>query len=70
MGALFAAAYLGVKTIVVIDLVDSRLELAKTLGATHAFNGKDADLKAKIKAVTGTLSATEGLNGMNMIADL
>lgn len=41
MAAVFAAAYVGIKTIVIVDLLDSRLELAKSLGATHSINGKD-----------------------------
>lgn len=41
MAAVFAAAYVGIKTIVIVDLLDSRLELAKSLGATHSIKGKD-----------------------------
>ncbi|GAA6061594.1 hypothetical protein JCM10212_000902 [Sporobolomyces blumeae] len=51
-GALFAAKYLGLETIVVVDLVDERLALAKELGATHTFNARDPGLTSKIKAVT------------------
>jgi aryl-alcohol dehydrogenase len=40
MSAVFAAAAINIKTIIVVDIVDSRLELAKTLGATHSINGK------------------------------
>lgn len=35
-----------------VDIVPSRLELALTLGATHAINGKDKDVVAQIKALT------------------
>ncbi|GAA5959703.1 hypothetical protein JCM21900_001397 [Sporobolomyces salmonicolor] len=52
IGALFAAAYLGIKTIVVVDLNDERLELVKQLGATHTFNAKDPEIVKKIKALT------------------
>ncbi|KAM0747507.1 alcohol dehydrogenase [Meredithblackwellia eburnea MCA 4105] len=52
MGAVFAAAYLGVETIIVVDLVPERLELAKKLGATHSVNGKDSDVVAQIKKLT------------------
>ncbi|ORY75306.1 S-glutathione dehydrogenase [Leucosporidium creatinivorum] len=51
-GALFAAAHLKLETIVVVDIVPSRLELAKSLGATHAFNGMDKDVVEQVKAVT------------------
>lgn len=41
MAAVFAAAAIKIKTIIIVDLVDNRLELAKSLGATHSINGKD-----------------------------
>lgn len=51
-GALFAAKYLGIETIIVVDLVDEKLNLAKELGATHTVNAKDPDIVKKIKALT------------------
>ncbi|CEQ39781.1 SPOSA6832_01339, partial [Sporobolomyces salmonicolor] len=57
--ALFAAVYLGIKTIVVVDLVDKRLELAKSFGATHTFNAKDPEIVKKIKALTPYNMGTE-----------
>lgn len=50
--ALFAAAAIGIRTIVVIDLLDSRLELAKTLGATHTIPGKASDILEQISKIT------------------
>ncbi|MCW2997905.1 MAG: alcohol dehydrogenase [Solirubrobacterales bacterium] len=38
LGAVMAAKALGLKTILIFDLNAGRLELAKELGATHAFN--------------------------------
>jgi len=52
MAAVFAAAYVGIKTIVIVDLLDSRLELAKSLGATHSINGKDKDILEQLSALT------------------
>ncbi|GAA5860194.1 hypothetical protein JCM5353_004257 [Sporobolomyces roseus] len=52
MGALFAAKYLGVETIVVVDLVEEKLDLAKELGATHSVNAKDPEIVKKIKEMT------------------
>jgi len=52
MGALFAAKYLGVETIVVVDLVEGKLDLAKELGATHSVNAKDPEIVKKIKEMT------------------
>lgn len=57
-GALMAAKHLGVETIVVVDLVDEKLALAKELGATHTINGKDPEVVSKIKALTGKMGAT------------
>ncbi|EXJ75928.1 uncharacterized protein A1O5_00436 [Cladophialophora psammophila CBS 110553] len=48
--ALMAAKSLNVAEIVAIDIVDSRLELAKSLGATHALDGrKYRDIEAAIR---------------------
>lgn len=58
IGALFASAYLGIKTIIVVDIVPSRLELARSLGATHCVNGKDKDVVKQIKALTAYNSGT------------
>ncbi|CAB4891225.1 MAG: zinc-binding dehydrogenase [Actinobacteria bacterium] len=51
-GAMAALAS-GATTVIVVDINDDRLKLAQTLGATHTFNGADADLKEKIIAATG-----------------
>lgn len=40
MAAILAARALGVKTIVAVDLVDAKLELASSLGASHTLNTK------------------------------
>ncbi|WP_152205548.1 zinc-dependent alcohol dehydrogenase family protein [Marinobacter changyiensis] len=48
LGALVA----GASDVLAIDLDDSKLALAKELGASHAFNSKDADCVEKIKALT------------------
>lgn len=48
LGALVA----GASDVLAIDLDDSKLTLAKELGASHAFNSKDADCVEKIKALT------------------
>jgi aryl-alcohol dehydrogenase len=51
-GAMAALAS-GATTVIVVDINDDRLNLAKTLGVTHTFNGMDADLVAKIHEITG-----------------
>lgn len=50
--ALFAASYLGLRRIIVVDLFPSRLELAKELGAHHALDGSSPALVEEIKTLT------------------
>ncbi|MDR1380645.1 MAG: zinc-binding dehydrogenase, partial [Tannerella sp.] len=53
MSAIMAAAIAGCGTIIGVDTVASRLELAKESGATHTVNGKETDPVAEIKRITG-----------------
>ncbi|KEQ68111.1 NAD(P)-binding protein [Aureobasidium namibiae CBS 147.97] len=52
LSGLMAAKSRGAGTIIAIDLLESKLELAKELGATHVFNGKDPELVEKIVDLT------------------
>ena len=49
--ALFAAKLLGCRTIVMVDRVDSRLDLATELGATHVINTEREKFSDKISAI-------------------
>jgi aryl-alcohol dehydrogenase len=51
--AIMAARAVGATTIVAIDIVPSRLELAKELGATHAINSKQTNPVEAIRDITG-----------------
>ncbi|HDR9095739.1 TPA: NAD(P)-dependent alcohol dehydrogenase [Burkholderia vietnamiensis] len=53
MSAVLAARIAGATTIIAIDIVPSRLELAKALGATHVINSKEVDVVDAIRAITG-----------------
>ena len=53
MSAIMAAAIAGCSTIIAVDVVPSRLELAKELGATHVINSSETDPVAEIKKITG-----------------
>lgn len=53
LSGLMAAAASGVGTIIAVDIVEERLELAKALGATHAINGRDEDQVEQIRDLTG-----------------
>ncbi|MFD0556482.1 aryl-alcohol dehydrogenase [Stackebrandtia endophytica] len=51
--AIMAAAAVGAGAIVAVDLIDSRLEVATELGATHTVNSKTDDLAAAVADITG-----------------
>ncbi len=52
LSAVMAANITECKHIIAVDIHDSRLELAKELGATHTINSKHEDVVAKIKEIT------------------
>ncbi|WP_088007302.1 NAD(P)-dependent alcohol dehydrogenase [Indiicoccus explosivorum] len=55
LSAIMAAKIAGCKHIIGIDLHENRLKLAEELGATATIiSGKDVDIAAKIKEITGT----------------
>lgn len=59
IAALMATKYLGVKNIIVVDVLDEKLDFAKELGATILINSmKEKDIVAKLLEVTGG----EGVN--------
>ena len=57
MAALFAAVYLKLGTIIVVDVVASRLELARELGATVAINGREESVADRVREETKGLGA-------------
>ncbi|PWE54796.1 alcohol dehydrogenase [Metarhizobium album] len=52
LAALIGAAAAGAETIVAVDRLDSKLEFARELGATHTFNADDPDIVGKVKEAT------------------
>jgi aryl-alcohol dehydrogenase len=62
LAAVMAARVAGCTTIVAIDLYESRLELAKTVGATHVVNAATEDVVEQLLRVTGG-------SGVNYIFD-
>jgi aryl-alcohol dehydrogenase len=62
LAAVMAARVAGATTVVAIDIHDSRLDLAKHLGATHVINARSSD------TVEELMRATVG-RGMNYILD-
>ncbi|RQM45616.1 NAD(P)-dependent alcohol dehydrogenase [Paraburkholderia bannensis] len=53
LSAVMAARVAGATTIIAIDIVPSRLELAKELGATHTIDSREGDVVETIRAITG-----------------
>lgn len=53
LGALMTAKIEGCSTIIAIDIHDSRLEIARELGATHTINTRTEDLAARMVEITG-----------------
>jgi aryl-alcohol dehydrogenase len=53
MSAIMAAAIAKCNVIIGVDIMPSRLALAKELGATHVINSNETDPVAEIKRITG-----------------
>lgn len=47
------AALAGAAKIIAVDMVDNKLEMAKTFGATHTVNGKNGDSVEQVLEITG-----------------
>jgi len=52
LSALLGALAAGARQVIAIDKLDSKLEIARALGATHSFRADDPDLVARVKAAT------------------
>lgn len=53
LNSIQGAAIRGAKTIVAIDIAESKLEAARRFGATHAIDGRSDDLPGRVRALTG-----------------
>jgi len=56
-GAIMAARVAGCSRVIAVDIHDSRLELAKELGATDTINTREHDLTEEIMRITGGAGA-------------
>ena len=54
LSAVMAAHLAGATTIIAVDVVPSRLDLARDLGATHVVNGAATDAVEAIRRITGS----------------
>ena len=52
LSAVMAAVIAGASTIIAVDISDSRLRLARELGAAHAVNGRTEDVSARVRAIS------------------
>jgi Zn-dependent alcohol dehydrogenase len=52
LAALLGARAAGANPIIAIDVLESKLELARELGATHCINARDGDTLAAVRAAT------------------
>ncbi|MYU20471.1 NAD(P)-dependent alcohol dehydrogenase [Streptomyces sp. SID8352] len=50
---IMAAVVAGCTTVIAVDLHDSRLDLARSIGATHTVNGRSGDVVERIREITG-----------------
>jgi aryl-alcohol dehydrogenase len=54
LSAIMAAVICGCTKIIAVDIMNGRLELAKSFGATHVINSKEADAVEEIRKLTGS----------------
>jgi S-(hydroxymethyl)glutathione dehydrogenase / alcohol dehydrogenase len=57
LNAVQAASIVGANPIVAVDVVDSKLEIARRFGATHGFKADLEDVKPRVRTLTGGLGA-------------
>jgi aryl-alcohol dehydrogenase len=57
LSAVMAARAVGAEPIIAVDIIDERLAMAKSLGATHTVNGRSQDVVEAIMANTGGIGA-------------
>lgn len=53
LSGLMAAVASGATTVIAVDVVDSRLEFAKSVGATHVINSRNEDVVQRVREITG-----------------
>jgi len=53
MNSILAASLSGARVVVAVDLFDDKLELAKSLGATHAVNARAPDVVEQVRQASG-----------------
>ncbi|MBS42649.1 MAG: NAD(P)-dependent alcohol dehydrogenase [Nocardioides sp.] len=62
LSGIMAARAAGATTIIAVDILDSRLEMATKLGATHTINSTREDVVETVQAATGGVGAMHALD--------
>jgi alcohol dehydrogenase len=68
MAALLTAQFFSPAEIIMIDLDDSRLEVAKTFGATHVINSSDGKAIEKIMELTNNKGVDTAIEAVGIVA--
>ena len=69
MAAIAGSALAGASRIIAVDIDDRKLELAKTMGATHTVNSKDVDPVEAIRSLTPPPDGTGHEGGADVVID-
>lgn len=69
LAALMAARMAGAAPIVAVDIVPSRLELARELGASAVIDGRSEDVDARLKEITGGVDHAVETTGVSRVID-
>lgn len=68
MSGVMGAALTPAENVIAVDIVPSRLELARELGATHVINGREEDTAARLAEITGGRGLTHALESSGVAA--
>ncbi len=69
LAAIMAGRLMGAHPIVAVDVVPSRLELARELGATIIINGRNEDVTTRLKQETGPIDHAVETTGRSGVID-
>jgi S-(hydroxymethyl)glutathione dehydrogenase/alcohol dehydrogenase len=58
----------GAKTIIAVDLLDNKLQMATQFGATHIINGSREDVVERVREITGGLGADYSFDAIGTAA--
>ena len=68
MAGIMAARLTPAVKIIAVDILDSKLEMARTLGATHTINSTKTDVVSEIRALTGGFEVEGAFDATGLIS--